>query len=168
MVKMLLATTDKGFEDFCAHLLRHIGFEDVKVTGKAGDQGIDGEGYLIVNRFVRTKVMFQCKRYTKTSIPNKEIRDFRGAIQGRAERGIFFTTSTFTKQARGEAARENVTAIELVDLNGLLQIMIEESLGVKEAKALQVNKSFFDIYLTEDVETITPLHPQLDPTTPHV
>ena len=76
----------------------------------------------------------------------KEIRDFRGAIQGRAERGIFLTTGTFTKAAREEAARENATAIELVDIDRLLELLIEESLGVRETKALTIDRDFFTPY----------------------
>ena len=146
LVELLRSVSDKGFEELCARLLRHIGFENVKVTGQSGDQGIDGEGYLLINRFVCTKVMFQCKRYKNTVQP-KEIRDFRGAIQGRAERGIFLTTGTFTKGAREEAARENAAAIELVDIDRLLELMIEEGLGVKETKALTIEPGFFEPYL---------------------
>lgn len=145
LVRLLRSTTDKGFEELCARLLRHIGFENVKVTGRAGDHGIDGEGYLLINRFVRTKVMFQCKRYSGT-VQVKELRDFRGAIQGRAERGLFLTTGTFTKAAREEAARENATAIELVDIDRLLELLIEEGLGVRETKALTIDRDFFAPY----------------------
>jgi restriction system protein len=145
LVRILRSVTDKGFEELCARLLRHIGFENLKVTGQTGDHGIDGEGYLLINRFVRIKVMFQCKRYTN-SVQTKEIRDFRGAIQGRAERGIFLTTGTFTKSAREEAARENATAIELVDIDRLLELLIEESLGVRETKALTIDRDFFAPY----------------------
>lgn len=147
LVELLRSVSDKGFEELCARLLRHIGFENVKVTGQSGDQGIDGEGYLLINRFVRTKVMFQCKRYKNTVQP-KEVRDFRGAIQGRAERGIFLTTGTFTKGAREEAARENATAIELVDIDRLLELMIEEGLGVNETKALTIETGFFEPYFS--------------------
>lgn len=145
LVKLLRGVTDKGFEELCARLLRHIGFENVKVTGQTGDHGIDGEGYLLINRFVRTKVMFQCKRYSGT-VQVKEVRDFRGAIQGRAERGIFLTTGSFTKAAREEAARENATAIELVDIDRLLELLIEEQLGVRETKALTIDREFFAPY----------------------
>ncbi|WP_333665663.1 restriction endonuclease [Parvibaculum sp.] len=148
LVTLLRSVTDKGFEELCGRLLRHIGFENVKVSGQSGDRGIDGEGYLLINRFVRTKVMFQCKRYAGT-VQAKEVRDFRGAIQGRAERGIFLTTGTFTKGAREEAARENATAIELVDIDRLLELMIGESLGVSEAKALTINREFFKPYQSE-------------------
>ncbi|WP_027060640.1 restriction endonuclease [Mesorhizobium loti] len=145
LVELLRSTTDKGFEELCARLLRHIGFENVKVTGQRGDQGIDGEGYLLINRFVRTKVMFQCKRYDGTVGPEK-VREFRGAIQGRAERGIFLTTGTFTKGARDAAALDNATAIELVDIDRLLQLLIEEGLGVRETKALTIEPDFFVAY----------------------
>ena len=149
LVELLKSTSDKGFEELCARLLRHIGFENVKVTGQAGDQGIDGEGYLLINRFVRTKVMFQCKRYDKTVGPEK-IREFRGAIQGKAERGIFLTTGTFTKGARQTAAQDNATAIELVDIDRLLELMIEEGLGVRETKALTIEPEFFSAYIKKD------------------
>lgn len=145
LVSILRTISDKGFEELCARLLRHIGFENVKVTGQSGDHGIDGEGYLLINRFVRTKVMFQCKRYAG-AVQTKELRDFRGAIQGRAERGIFLTTGTFTKGARDEAARENATAIELVDIDRLLELLIEEGLGVRETKALTIDHDFFRPY----------------------
>ncbi len=149
LVGILKSLTPKGFEELCARLLRHIGFENVKVTGESGDQGIDGEGYLLINRFVRTKVMFQCKRYDKTVGPEK-IREFRGAIQGKAERGILLTTGTFTKGARETAAQDNATAIELVDIDRLLELMIEEGLGVRETKALTIEPDFFSAYQAKD------------------
>lgn len=145
LVRILRGITNKGFEELCARLLRHIGFENLKVTGQSGDHGIDGEGFLLINRFVRIKVMFQCKRYAGT-VQVKEIRDFRGAIQGRSERGIFLTTGTFTKGAREEAARENATAIELVDIDRLLELLIEEGLGIRETKALTIDREFFAPY----------------------
>lgn len=145
LVRILRGITDKGFEELCARLLRHIGFENLKVTGQTGDHGIDGEGFLLINRFVRIKVMFQCKRYAGT-VQVKEVRDFRGAIQGRSERGIFLTTGTFTKGAREEASRENAAAIELVDIDRLLELLIEEGLGIRETKALTIDREFFAPY----------------------
>ncbi|WP_376711362.1 restriction endonuclease [Pseudochrobactrum lubricantis] len=144
-MRILRGITDKGFEELCAQLLRHIGFENLKVTGQTGDHGIDGEGFLLINRFVRIKVMFQCKRYAGT-VQVKEIRDFQGAIQGRAERGIFLTAGTFTENAREEAARENAAAIELVDIDRLLELLIEEGLSVRETKALMIDRDFFSPY----------------------
>jgi len=143
LVELLRSMTDKGFEELCARLLRHIGFENVKVTGQRGDQGIDGEGYLLINRFVRTKVMFQCKRYEGSVGPDK-VREFVGAISKKAERGIFLTTGTFTKGAREIAVQDNT--IELVDIDRLLELMIEEGLGVRETKALTIVEDFFEPY----------------------
>lgn len=106
---------------------------------------MDGVGDLMINRFVRSKVMFQCKRYA-SSVGSKEIRDFRGAILGRAERGVFLTTGTFTRSAKEEASRENTVPIELVDLDNLVELAIEERVGVQEVRALRVDGAFFQKY----------------------
>ena len=145
LTELLKKLSAKGFEELCARILRHIGFENVVTTGGRGDRGVDGEGYLLLNRFVKTKVFFQCKRYYDTVGPDK-IRDFRGAIHGRADRGIFLTTGTFTREARVEASRENAVPIELVDIERLIEIMIEEKLGLEEKKALSLNDKFFEVY----------------------
>lgn len=146
LVQTLRSLSDKGFEELCARILRHLDFEQVKVTGQTNDRGIDGEGFLRINRFVRTKVMFQCKRYSGT-VGAEKIRDFRGAIQGRAERGILLTTGMFTRGALDEAARENATPIELVDIDDLIQLLVEEGLGINQVKALQIERNFFKPYL---------------------
>lgn len=135
-----------GFEKFCALMMRHIGFESVKVTGRSRDRGVDGEGILLLNRFVRSRVMFQCKHYRENNVGPEKVRDFRGAIQGRAERGILFTTGVFTSEAKQEAARENAVPIELVDLERLIDLMIEEKLGVAEVRALKLDDHFFNVF----------------------
>ena len=81
-----------GFERFCQRLLRESGFQGVKVTGRSGDGGIDGIGILQVNALVSFKVVFQCKRY-RGSVSSGQLRDFRGAMMGRADKGIVITTS---------------------------------------------------------------------------
>lgn len=145
LAKHLREASPEGFERYCAYLLRVFGLQNVKVRGQSGDHGIDGEGDLMINRFVRTKVMFQCKRYAG-SVGPKEIRDFRGAILGRAERGVFLTTGVFTASSRMEAVRENTVPIELIDLDELVELSIEQRLGVEEVRALRVNDGFFDKY----------------------
>jgi restriction system protein len=87
-----------GFEQLCQRLLRESGFQKVSVTGKSGDGGIDGHGILQVNAFVSFQVYFQCKRY-KDSVGAPMVRDFRGAMMGRADKGIILTTGTFTSSA---------------------------------------------------------------------
>lgn len=141
-----------GFERYCAYLLRVFGLQNVKVTGQVGDNGVDGEGDLLINRFVRSKVMFQCKRYAG-SVGPKEIRDFRGAILGRAERGVFLTTGVYTSNAKTEAKRENTVPIELIDLDELVELAIEEKVGVEEVKALQVSDNFFGKYQEQEADS---------------
>ena len=112
LAEALRKMSPKGFEEFCARIFRTLGFENVVIRGGSGDGGIDGLGELLVNRFLRTRVAFQCKKYQDGSpVTPERIRDFRGAIAGRVDRGIFLTTSRFTKAASDEARRENVTPI---------------------------------------------------------
>ena len=107
LLRLLLDLPPLGFERLCQRLLRESGFVRVAVTGRSGDGGIDGHGNLEVNPLVSFKVLFQCKRYAKTVVPS-QVRDFRGAMQGRADKGIILTTGTFTAEARREALRDGV------------------------------------------------------------
>jgi len=95
LLEAIMTLPFSGFERLCQRLLRETGFQQVTVTGRSGDNGIDGEGILEVNPFVTFKVLFQCKRY-KGSVGAPVIRDFRGAMLGRADKGIIVTTGTFT------------------------------------------------------------------------
>lgn len=117
-----------AFERLCQRLLREYGFTRVQVTGKSGDGGIDGQGVLRVN-LVSFHVLFQCKRY-KGSVSSGTIRDFRGAMQGRADKGLVITTGTFTPDARREATRDGAPAIDLIDGEALCQLLRDRELGV--------------------------------------
>lgn len=97
--EILLGLPPAGFERLCQRLLRESGFVQVVVTGRTGDGGIDGYGTLQVNPLVSFKVLFQCKRL-RSSVSPSHVRDFRGAMQGRADKGIILTTGTFTSDAR--------------------------------------------------------------------
>lgn len=117
-----------AFERLAQRILREAGFLKVEVRGKSGDGGIDGIGVLSVN-LVSFQVYFQCKRW-KGSVPAKEIRDFRGALQGRADKGLFITTGSFTSQASDEATRDGAIAIDLIDGNRLCDLLKKYELGV--------------------------------------
>jgi restriction system protein len=119
-----------GFERLCQRLLREAGFQQVTVTGRSGDSGIDGHGILELNAFVTFKVLFQCKRY-KGSVGASQIRDFRGAMEGRADKGIILTTGTFTQEARREARRDGARPIELFDGEKLVAMFEKLELGLK-------------------------------------
>lgn len=118
-----------GFERLAQRLLREAGFTKVEVRGQSGDGGIDGVGILRIN-LVTFQVYFQCKKW-QGSIPPKEIRDFRGAMQGRADKGLFITTGHFSKQASDEATRDGATPIDLIDGDRLCDLLKENQLGVK-------------------------------------
>ena len=92
-----------SFERLCQRFLRESGFQQVEVTGKSGDGGIDGRGLLQINPLM--SILFQCKRYSG-SVGSEAIRNFRGAMTGLTDKGIFITTGTFTEEAKREDLRQ--------------------------------------------------------------
>jgi restriction system protein len=131
------------FEKLCQRLLRESGFIRVEVTGKTGDGGIDGTGVLRMN-LLSFHVLFQCKRF-KGSVGSSIIRDFRGAMVGRADKGLIITTGNFTSDARKEASRDGAPAIDLIDGNDLCELMKSLGLGVevKTVESVTVDRNWF-------------------------
>ena len=138
----LPALPPAGFERFCQRVLRESGFQQVTVTGRSGDGGIDGIGILQVSALVSFKVLFQCKRYRGAVGPG-QVRDFRGAMMGRADKGIILATGSFTADARKEAVRDGVPPIELVDGDKLVEMLEQLELGLKPRRTFEVDASFF-------------------------
>jgi restriction system protein len=132
-----------GFERLCQRLLREAGFQQVTVTGRSGDGGIDGHGILELNAFVTFKVLFQCKRYMG-SVGTSQVRDFRGAMEGRADKGIILTTGTFTQDAKREARRDGARPIELVDGDKLVDMFEKLELGLRPRTVFEVDDGFFE------------------------
>lgn len=134
-----------AFERLIQRLLRESGFVQVEVTGKTGDGGIDGKGIARINGFMSFHVLFQCKRY-KGSVGAGEIRDFRGAMVGRADKGLFITTGTFTAAALKEATRDGAPPIDLVDGNELADKLRELELGMKIelVEKIIIDESWFE------------------------
>jgi restriction system protein len=130
-----------AFERLAQRLLREADFESVLVTGRSGDHGIDGMGTYRLG-LLTFPVFFQCKRYTK-SVGSGEVRDFRGAMAGRGEKGLLITTGTFTTEARREANRDGATPIELIDGDKLCDLLKQYDLGVRTTRRV-----------VEDVEII--------------
>lgn len=128
--QILLSLDPYAFERLIQRLLRESGFIQVQVTGKTGDGGIDGVGIARINGFLSFHVLFQCKRY-QGSVSSSQIRDFRGAMQGRTDKGLFITTGTFTREAIKEATRDGAPPIDLIDGEELVQRLKDLALGVK-------------------------------------
>ena len=140
----LLNLSPSGFEKFSQFLLRESGFIEVNVTGKTGDGGIDGNGIIRFAGLVSFPVVFQCKRYSG-SVSAEQIRNFRGAMQGRAEKGLVITTGTFTAQAYKEATRDGAPVIDLVDGDLLVKKIKELRLGlcVEMVEKVTINHEWF-------------------------
>lgn len=121
--------TPSGFERLIQRVLRETGFTLVEVIGRTNDGGIDGRGIAKINGILSFRVVFQCKRYSG-SVGAGAIRDFRGAMQGRADKGLLITTGTFTQDAIKEATRDGAIAIDLVDGEKLIEKLYSLRLGV--------------------------------------
>lgn len=121
----------EAFERLSKRILRESGFIQVEVTGRSGDGGIDGKGIMRLSGFLSFHVIFQCKKY-QGSVTASDIRDFRGAMIGRADKGLFITTGTFTRDAIREATRDGAPPIDLVDGDQLADKLKELGLGIKK------------------------------------
>ena len=136
LLDCLLKMAPSAFERLCQKILRESGFIKVDVTGRSGDGGIDGIGVLRLN-LLSFHVFFQCKRW-KGSVGASAIRDFRGAMVGRADKGLVMTTGTFTADARKEATRDGAPAIDLVDGEHLCNLLKRLQIGVSTQKVEHV------------------------------
>ena len=134
-----------AFERVCQRLLRESGFTEVVVTGRTGDGGIDGKGIIRIGGLISFPVLFQCKRYTG-NVGAREIRDFRGAMAGRASKGLLMTTGGFTSDAYSEATRDGAEPIDLISGKLLTDKMKELGLGVtaKTVEIVEVDPAWFE------------------------
>lgn len=126
------ALSPGAFERLCQRVLREAGVEQVQVLGGAGDQGIDGVG-LVRLGLLSFPVYFQAKKYEKTVSPSA-VRDFRGTMAGRGEKGLLITTAAFTPAAYSEATRDGVTPIDLIDGDSLCDLLKRHRVGVHVAE----------------------------------
>lgn len=130
LYRVLSEMDPTAFERLCRKMLRESGFERVEVTGRGGDGGIDGIGIIRIGGFLSFRVLFQCKRW-KNPVGARTVRDFRGAMMGRTDKGLIVTTGNFTQEAMREARRDGALDIDLIDGEQLIDKLKELSLGVK-------------------------------------
>lgn len=133
LLDVILKMSPSAFERLVQRLLRESGFVQVEVTGQSGDGGIDGHGIMRLGGLLSFHVIFQAKRW-KGAVGAGQVRDFRGAMVGRADKGLLITTGAFTKDAIKEATRDGAPAIDLVDGDQLLEKLKQLSLGVTTKK----------------------------------
>lgn len=142
LLATLLKMEPAAFERLTQRLLRESGFIQVQVTGQSGDGGIDGKGIMRLSGLLSFHVIFQCKRY-QGSVSAGHVRDFRGAMVGRADKGLLITTGNFTKDAIQESTRDGAPAIDLIDGDQLVDMLKELSLGV-QTEIVEVEKVTID------------------------
>ena len=145
LLDALMAMSPDGFERLAQRLLREAGFISTAVTGRSGDGGIDGLGVYRLS-LVSFPVFYQCKRYAG-SVGSGAVRDFRGAMAGRGDKGLLITTGTFTAAAKAEATRDGAPPVDLIDGEQLCDLLREYELGVttaiRQVQDISVDPSFF-------------------------
>lgn len=148
LISVLRSLSPRGFEELCLLLLRENGFENLRLTSHGRDGGIDGISTLRINPFVSFRVLFQCKRYSgRNPIRREQVGDFRNAMLGRADKGIFITTGYFSAEAEREANREGAPPIELVDCDKLIEMFEKAEMGLKPVTTFEVELQFFEKYM---------------------
>ncbi len=129
-----------AFERLCQRILRELGFVEVTVTGHSGDGGIDGRGVFVMQEIIGFQMIFQCKKYAANrKVDASEVRNFRGSMTGRTDKGLYITTSSFTREAIREATREGTFQIDLVDGERLAEILARLNLGVETRTIIKYN-----------------------------
>lgn len=147
LLQALLAMPPDAFERLAQRLLRAAGFVNARVTGRSGDGGIDGMGVYRLS-LVSFPVFFQCKRYRGNVGPDK-VRDFRGAMAGRGDKGLLITTGSFTPDARAEATRDGAPPIDLIDGELLCELLKQHSLGVRTTERVVEDVTVVETFFEE-------------------
>jgi len=147
MLEIIKKLSPNEFERLCQRILREAGFIHVQITGRSGDGGIDGIGVIKIAGFLSFRIIFQCKRY-QGSISSKLIREFKGTMTGRADKGLFLTTGRFTREAKAEAIRDGSIPIDLVDGKELVEKMKELRLGVRitSKEVVEIKSDWFESF----------------------
>lgn len=117
------------------------------VTQVSKDGGIDGHGLLKVG-LAKMSVAFQCKRW-EGNVLRPEVDKFRGAIQGKYEQGIFFTTSDFSSGAKDASIQKGAVPIILLNGDSIVDLMIDREFGVQR-KPLQLYEDQLDGIFDDD------------------
>jgi restriction system protein len=145
LLDALLAMTSGAFERLMQRLLREAGFTSTTVTDRSGDGGIDGVGVYRMS-LISFPVFFQCKRY-RGSVGAGAVRDFRGAMAGRGDKGLLITTGTFTGEAKAEATRDGAPPVDLIDGQRLCELLKTYDLGVvttvRQVEDVRIDAEFF-------------------------
>lgn len=147
LLSVIKEITAPAFERLARLLLLRLGFSHVEVVGRSGDGGIDLLGVVKINNVLSFRVLAQCKRYRESVGPG-DMRNFRGAMQGRTDKGIFITSGRFTREAKSEASRDGVPTIDLVDGEALAKLLKDLKMGVdtEMIEKVTIQQRFFSSF----------------------
>ncbi|MEM5791001.1 MAG: restriction endonuclease [Candidatus Aenigmatarchaeota archaeon] len=149
----IMNSSPSFFERLVLDLVVKMGYggsfeEASKVIGGTGDEGVDGvikEDILGLDN-----IYLQAKRWNKGTVGSKEIQAFVGALQGKgAKKGIFITTSKFTRDALDYVAKIHDVKVILIDKDQLLDYMLRYNVGVETKYTIEIKK-IDDDYFEED------------------
>ena len=143
---MLQNLSPTGFEKLCGRLLKEYNFENIVITQRSHDGGIDGYATLKLNPFVNLSVFFQCKRYQGT-VPTEKVQAFMGVMESNkrsVEKGLLITTGAFAKAALD--IEKNYIKLELIDGQKLVEMFEEVGLGVIQKTIFEPDMVFFEEY----------------------
>jgi restriction system protein len=146
LLEVLRNLSPVGFENLCGRLLREYDFENIEITQRSHDGGIDGYATLKLNPFVNLSVYFQCKRYSGT-VPTEKVQAFIGVMETNkrsVEKGLIITTGNFAKAALD--IEKNNIKIELIDGEKLVKMFEDVELGVIPKKIYEPDLTFFEQY----------------------
>ncbi len=152
ILQQLKTISPKGFENIVVDLLVKMGYggsnkEAAQAIGRSGDEGVDG----VINQDTLgiDRIYIQAKRWNDTPVNHSEIRNFIGALDFKhAERGIFITTSTFTKTVKDNVALSSKRII-LIDGDDLARLMITYKVGVSVVDTFELKKLDMDYFIEE-------------------
>ncbi len=128
--KSLFTLKPTEFEELIGQLLAEIGFEEIEVTKRSNDGGIDVRGLLVVGEVIKIRMAVQAKRWKKgNNIQKPIVQQVRGSL-GAHEQGLIITTSDFSPGAKTEALRPDAVPVALMNGEELVALLAEYNIGV--------------------------------------
>jgi len=149
LIEVLQNLSPTGFEQLCGRLLKEYEFENIEITQRSHDGGIDGYATLKLNPFVNLSVFFQCKKYQGT-VPTEKVQAFIGVMETNkrsVEKGLIITTGSFAKAAL-EIEKSNIK-LELIDGERLVEMFEKVELGVTPKIIYEPDLTFLEQFKEE-------------------
>jgi restriction system protein len=150
LLEQVMAMSPARFENLVVQLMLKLGYGGPMadagiVLGKTGDEGVDG--VISQDKLGLDKIYLQAKRYTKNAVSREEVQAFAGALAGKsALKGVFITTTDFSKGAEEYARNLGGFKISLINGEELARLMIEANLGVSVKTTYEVKRVDSDFF----------------------